>query len=287
MNDELLAQIGVEVLLDGDGNSIDPRLMTEDYPLAHYDLGKLMIRKIFELNFADKVNVKNRGELEQALAFCKWKALDFLNNHYNELGERTVSLLLADAESSGWHRLYFEYDNVEELLSSMLDDASNANDIAAYRTFRDLLLPIMQRHGIPPGMLLLSTGHARKFRTLRSWAKQVVRMKGDGLLSESQEGQLLSAIVTDAADNNISDREFSAKMDEFVGRKRESPVPINGSLYYTGKDTALIVLRPSNEVEVARIQQKLNGTCDITMSDLSSLFKEMAEMIGKTYKEIE
>jgi len=125
---------------------------------------------------------------QEILAHCKYMAINYLMNEWKDLGERTTLFALNDAQITGWHTSSrYNYQTLEELLASILEDQKSTVAISNWTFLIRELLPAAVRYGIDPDLLYGASTQHKKLRALVPAARAILASD----MSDYITGQLI------------------------------------------------------------------------------------------------
>jgi hypothetical protein len=267
---------GVEQITLGDMNKKYnlEKILLEAGTGAEYLLACWLTQKHFKRRIKSfKTKVTDNRLLDRVLVESKWYTISLLTTKLPDLIDRAHLFMLMEADQTGWYRK-MEYKDLEELLSSILDDTEEqSSESYDWRFIVEKMAPAARSFGIKPEKFGNATHQIKKLRQSVPAARLILKLHETGEITEAKARKDLKWVIESVADPEISHTQLKPELDKYRGILPDIEVKIKGNIYLTGNDSAVLLISVKDQVELRIIEQRLNKRVDFVVSD----YKDFAE----------
>jgi len=259
-------------------------VILNDGPAAIQQLAVWLVQRFFWNHPSNKDGKLSKDVAMSILDQAKYLATTYFIKEWGGLGERATLFILSDAQSTGWHTSeYFNYENLEEMLLSILDDDENSIVEASNLSFIvKQLLPAASRYGIDPMLLWGMSGQAKKLRLLVPTARYVLNNKD---FSEEEKEENLHFLVGRAADDKISSAEFKADTDQIRGKRNRANHALEGYEFILPNNETWIVIKCPSQADERSVEMMLGKKVELVTTDYMTVIDQLLKQT-KFYKKL-
>lgn len=257
------------------------RIIMEDYDGSERDLALFLVQGFFNHMLSTSGGDMNRHGLEKSLAYSKWFATKRLSSEkdgLNGLIERGKMYLLNDAENTGWHHI-LEYDDVAELLASILEDKEGMTEAYDWKFIVEQLVPAAEKAEISPDIVMGASLNVKKMRGIVPAARELLRKQENEEVELEEAEETLKGWLRKAVDPNVSYTGLREELDEWRGKANKAKEPIKGYRIMMPSGNWALFIETENDRDVSMIEQALKNRVDISITGFDYL---QAKAVGKS-----
>lgn len=249
------------------------RILLEEYEGAERDFACFLIQRYFNKRIAEWES-RLTPQLEQRILIeSKWFTLNNLNTQLPMLIERTNLYMLIEADQTGWYR-QLEYDDLQDLLSSMMDDTDpKSSERYDWQFIVEKLVPAARAFGIDPSKMANAAHQVAKIRACVPVARTILEKHDNGELSNKQARADLKWVIENIADPTVKLPALKPELDRYRGIVPDSEVAIEGHIYMTGDRSAVMMITLNSPLELRVVEQRLKKRVNFKLAD----YKQYAE----------
>jgi len=256
------------------------KILLDTYEGAEHDFACYLVKKHYDrrMNSFDEP-VTDRRLQDRVLTEAKWFAMNLLATDLPALIDRTQLYMLIEADQTGWYRK-MEYKDIEELILSMIDDVNQSGSEAYdWRFIVEKLVPAARSFGITPEVLGNATHQIKKLRDSIPAARLLLKRHENGDLTDAAARKDLKWIVENVANPKIQSSQLKPELDRYRGIIPDSEVNVQGHIYMTGEQSAILMIPVSNQLELRVIQQRLQKRVSLSVADYKAFAEEAIRLL--------
>lgn len=270
-----------------------PKWALEEYPGAEKDFSDWLERMYLENYYGDQLGeaidmqtgeVIDNNILMRIRSMAKFQTLQRTLQLRGTI-ERAQVWQLYNANQMGWFRLLPpEFDTVEELVASMVDDTEEGTSEYSDLIFlAKQILPLLKKAGATPEQLAGLTVNMSKARAAVPFLRQIIRdnsEKNDGILPEKEEvvKKTMLQVAEEIISPDISVREFRRSVQEQRGRVFDAVPNAKGRQYIlNGQEVFLIQCESRDQARMIEIA--IRKIVDLQISDVATLLKDTTMIV--------
>lgn len=268
-----LEDMAVEVNLE--------RIMLEDYDSVERDLALFLVQGYFRQFVIDAGGKLNRAGQEKALIIAKWHATRRLASESDGLSglvERSKLFMLNDAEHTGWHH-YMEYEDVAELLASILEGKEGSAEAYDWKFVVEQLLPAAQKAEIPAKWLYSASLNVKKLRGMVPAARELLKRQQENEIPSKEAEQTLKNWLGKTVDPNVSFSGLHEELNQWRGLSVNRKEPLQGHQIMMPDGNYVIVIETTSDRDVSMVEQALKNRVNLQLTGFDLL---QAMVIGQT-----
>jgi hypothetical protein len=220
----------------------------------------------------------NREGQERALSLAKWQTTRRVSSESDGLAglvERAKFFMLNDAENTGWHHS-LEYDDVSDLLASILEGKEGMNEAYDWRFIVEQLVPAAQQAKIPASMISMATQNVKKVRGLVPAARELLQRHERGEIEPEEAERTLQEWIKETVDDNVSYEGLREKLDHWRGVAVQRDEPFIGYKILMPNGKFMLAIPTRNDRDVAIVEQSLRNKVDIRITGMDWLEKRIS-----------
>lgn len=217
--------------------------------------------------------------LDRVLSEAKWYTINHVTNELPKLIERTKLYLLMEAEETAWYRK-MEYKDIAELMMSMANDEDTSrSEMFDLQFIAEKMVPAAKAFGIDPTKFGNASHQLSKLRQSLPAARLVLKKHENGEISDEKARDDLQWIISEIADQEVSQNDLQPKLDRYRGITPEEDLEIKGHIYMTGDDTAVVMIETNSRKELRVVEQRLKNRVDLSIADYKAFAEQAAELL--------
>jgi hypothetical protein len=277
---DLVAEIE-EITLAHMQVDIDPTdFLIGDKPFAGKRLAVWLVQQYYKfeleriMKFSSEDKPMSDSILKRALAISKWHAVNQASNVLPNIVDASVLHLLDDAERSGWyHHVSDEFDTLEELLASIVEDAEEQTPkFYNYSFIIKQILPMARSMDIDPDTILIASSQAKKVNILVPAARLLLDGHRDETISTKKVKEDLGWMLKLAADQSVPASQMKMEMEKYRGIGGTN-LPMQGNVFLIGKERSLLVIETNTKREHKAVENALVHKVDFRFGEIGELLK--------------
>lgn len=262
------------------------KILMEGYEGAERDFACYLIQRYYNKRLESWEGEPTRAHEERILVESKWWTLNNLNTQLPSLIERTNLYMLIEADQTGWYR-QMEYSDLQDLLSSMMDDTDpQSSERYDWQFIVEKLVPAARSFGIEPSKLANAAHQVSKIRASVPVARSILEKHKNGELTDKQARNDLKWVIENIANPAITLPKLKPELDKYRGIVPDSEVSIEGHIYMTGDQSAVILISLKSQLELRIVEQRLKKRVDFKVADYKQFAQKALELLQLKEDEI-
>ena len=256
------------------------KMLLVDYEGAAKDLCIFLVQGNFKhIIYEAGGKMDTRGK-EQALIMAKWQATKRLTTDEGLKGliEKGILYILEDAQKTGWHNA-LEYDNIAELLASMLEGKEGKDEAYDWKFIIEQLMPAAERAEIAPKDIWAASRSIKKIRGIVPAARELLDKQSRDEIDPKEAEATLKGWIAKTVDENVTYEGLREELDEWRGKSVRRGVPLIGYKIMMPEGYFMLAIPTETDRDVAIIEQALRNRVDIRLTGFDWL---QGQVLGQT-----
>lgn len=257
------------------------RLFLEDYPSAEKDLCVYLVQGYYNKIAGVTGRELSTDEKERALIYAKYNATRRLTTELKGLVDRSTLFILVDAQTTGWHQA-MEYDNIVELLSSIMEEKEGMDEAYDWRFIVEKLIPAVMQAQIPVDTIVNASLNVKKLRGLVPAARELLERQGKNEITPDEAKVVLNDWLVKTANPTISYPALHEELNDWRNKVVRQSGPLQGYKVMMPDGKILIVIQAESDREVSMVEQALKNRVDISVAGFDWIQEQVVSQMKES-----
>lgn len=241
------------------------RLILNDYPNAERDLCIYLVQGYYKKFEENAGRPLRSSEKERALIYAKYDATRRLTTELKGLIDRSTLYILVDAQTTGWHQA-MEYDNIVELLSSILEGKEGLEEAYDWKFIVEKLIPAACAAQIPVNVVVNASLNVKKLRGMVPAARELLSKQELEQITPEEAKETLHDWLTKTASPTVSYAEFHEELNGWRNKTARQKQVIQGYKFIMPDGKSMMVIPLDSDRDMTMIEQALKNRVEFHLT---------------------
>ena len=241
------------------------RLILNDYPNAERDLCIYLVQGYYKKFEENAGRPLRSSEKERALIYAKYDATRRLTTELKGLIDRSTLYILVDAQTTGWHQA-MEYDNIVELLSSILEGKEGLEEAYDWKFIVEKLIPAACAAQIPVNVVVNASLNVKKLRGMVPAARELLSKQELEQITPEEAKETLHDWLTKTASPTVSYAEFHEELNGWRNKSARQKEIIQGYKFIMPDGKSMMVIPLDSDRDMTMIEQALKNRVEFHLT---------------------
>ena len=241
------------------------RLILNDYPNAERDLCIYLVQGYYKKFEENAGRPLRSSEKERALIYAKYDATRRLTTELKGLIDRSTLYILVDAQTTGWHQA-MEYDNIVELLSSILEGKEGLEEAYDWKFIVEKLIPAACAAQIPVNVVVNASLNVKKLRGMVPAARELLSKQELEQITPEEAKETLHDWLTKTASPTVSYAEFHEELNGWRNKTAKQKQVIQGYKFIMPDGKSMMVIPLDSDRDMTMIEQALKNRVEFHLT---------------------